>query len=77
MKRRIVEVEWVDSASTGGWGHPDAFIKSGLARCRTVGYVLERTKDHIVVVQNVGDDTGRVGESMAIPASCIRSVRRL
>lgn len=76
-KPTIVEIEWVDSCSVGGWHRPEHFTEASIANCRTVGYILERTSRHIVVVQNYGDDTRNVGEGMAIPAKAIKRVRRL
>ena len=76
-KRKIVEVEWVDSAATGGWNPARKFIESGTSRCRSVGYMIERSNKQIVLVTNLSDDTGNAGEGMAIPTACVKRVRIL
>ena len=73
----IVEVEWWDARSFGGWSSPAEYAKKGIALCRTVGYLLRRNKREIVVVQNVGDTTGNVSDATAIPTCCVKRVRRL
>ena len=77
VKPRMVEIEWVDSATTRGWNSPGQFVESPLAHCRTVGYLLKRTKKYVVVVQSLGDDTHNAGEGLGIPASCVKRLRRL
>jgi hypothetical protein len=77
MIPRIVEIEWVDSATTRGWGAREMFLGTGIAVCRTVGYVLEHTKKQIVVVQSICIDTGNYADSIAIPTRCIKRLRRI
>ena len=72
MKRPIVLVEWEDAAFTGGW-HPKSVTTS---QCTTVGYLIEKTKVQVVVALN-GCEDGGFGEAMAIPRTCIRSIRRI
>ena len=81
-KLPIVEVEWTDSAATKGWSRdPKQFtgpgVCGGVSHCRTVGYLLERNSNQVVVVQNQADDTESLGEGMAIPTSCVKRIKRL
>lgn len=75
-RRPIVEVEWVDAMATQGWDSPQRHLR-GTGRCRTVGYLLERNKAHVILLQSECDHNGEVGESLAIPAPCIKRMRRL
>lgn len=74
-KLPLVEVSWVDSASTNGWRgkqEPDDVP----CKCRTVGYLLKRTKRTLTVAQNLSE-FGSTGEWMQIPAAVVKRVRRL
>ena len=73
---KAVEVDWIDSATRKGWGSAADHRGSGPMRCRTTGYLLKRDKHSVVLVQNTDAD-GHVGDSMTIPASCVKKVWRL
>lgn len=81
-KLQLVEVEWEDSASTHGWRDPeDATKASGLACCRTAGYLLSIDRKSVRVVQSKHDlkrdpnNLMLVAEVIAIPRSVIRKIR--
>jgi hypothetical protein len=79
--KRLVEVEWIDSASTNGWqrrGEIDQEQKQdgGLVECRTVGYLLSKDKRSLRLAQSQSSH-GAVAEICAIPRSCIRSIREV
>ena len=71
----LVEIHWIDSCSTQGWLGDDQPDGKPL-ECRSVGYLVKRSKTGVVVCQNVSEQ-GATGQWMTIPASCIRRVRRL
>ncbi len=75
--RKLVEVDWEDSTSTGGWMDPDVHQRYGKERsCRSAGYVLARTKTEVVIAQSMSCG-GKVNDTISIPAACVRRVRRL
>lgn len=76
-RRRILEVEWDDSATLSRWGYEKEHTESSVAKCRSVGYLIERNEKHIVLALNASDETGRVGDTISIPAACVRKVRRI
>jgi hypothetical protein len=68
----LVEVEWSDAHSVSGWDTPARYRSAGPAVCRSVGYLLLRDRDRLVLMT-----TGDVADGLAIPACAVRRVRRL
>ncbi len=74
----IVEIEWTDSASTGGWRDLRKFEKEGdIINCCSVGYLLKRDKKQAILVQSHDCTLGKGNDVIAIPASIIRKVNLL
>lgn len=71
MKR--VEVTWVDSATVEGWKSRDE--TTAPVRCRSIGYVVERTATKIVLAQSQTSE--QLCGLFAIPAGAITKVRKL
>jgi len=74
-KFTLVEVYWVDSRQTSpSW----EFIKSmklpKICKCRSVGYLIKKTKCKIVIAQNVGDlasENPQGSGFFTIPTKCV------
>ena len=75
-KLPVVRVAWIDSASTHGWQRPEDLKGTGLNKVETVGFLFRNNKKEIHVLQSV-DGSHNFGERMAIPRSCVQSVKRL
>jgi hypothetical protein len=71
MKRKIVLVKWVDSIHTGGWGDKP----SSNTDCLTVGLLVERTKNHILVSMSASAYCD--AHYIQIPAVSVKSVKTL
>lgn len=74
----VVEVEWVDSHTIGGWLTDaetlDAAILANGVFCRTVGYLYRDDEQQgVVVVQDV-NGTGNLGQVTIVPKVAVRSV---
>jgi len=78
-KLRRVEVDWRDSASMDGWSARATYEQEGVpALCRSIGYLLNSTEAHVLLVQNLGIGLGEhVSASISIPRSCIVKMRTL
>lgn len=66
----IVFVEWLDSATTHGWLATDDVHKvTGIATCRTAGFLVRKTETEIVVALNSGlpGESCPFGDVIAIP----------
>lgn len=76
-KRRIVEVKWLDSSSRAGgvWKDRDHVESNAPVECLSVGYVVARSKKHIVLAAHLAP--AEAGGDMAIPRSAITSMRKL
>lgn len=78
MKRPIVEIVWKDACTGGGWSDPRTYVeKEVLATCRSVGYLLDESRERVLLVQSQGERTGNVADSIAIPKANILSRRTL
>ena len=75
---KVVEIEWIDSMTNGGWRSIESYKGDpALALCRTAGYLVEKTKDHITIMQNQSLRSGHVSDSMSIPMVAVKSIRVL
>lgn len=67
----IVEVEWVDSHVHDRWVTPADLEDTGVARCSTVGYLIQDSPLHVTVAQSVGTkvlgDVEEYGQPITIP----------
>lgn len=72
---KMVLVLWNDSSIEHGWRVDDC-TNDKVAYCRTVGILKAEGKEKITVA--LGDsDCGSVMETITIPKSCIKLIRRL
>ena len=73
-----MEIEWIDSFSSKGWGPKSEHIKGfDHAKCRTVGYLIERTKKSISLAQSLSDITRNISDVMTIPTVAITKIKVL
>jgi|GEM_PF-5789510 len=70
----IVVVEWIDSATGGGWQGIDQ-AEHGALECITVGFLVKETDEALSVAHSVsqqdGEDSG-VCDMISIPQCAIR-----
>ncbi len=76
MKQHLVVVEWQDAASYDPWQHLFDAEDHCPSKCKTVGWLLSKTKTHVTVAASQSD-TGNWSQLMAVPRGCITSLRRL
>lgn len=75
-KHRIVLLEWVDSKGvTSSWEHVDELSIQRPSQCKSVGFLLEETKDYKTIALSVGE--GQVIGRMTIPSCAITKCKRL
>lgn len=72
--RKLVEVEWQDAAQHRGWHKPNQLAT--VAQCRTIGYLIDDLKSHVVVAMS-SEVTGDYGDAMAIPRGCVVKITTL
>lgn len=72
----LVEVSWADSSSQTGWQRAP---ETDVLDCWTAGYLIHRDRNSIVVALNCSSEhsSNAFGDTMTIPASVVRKVRRL
>lgn len=67
---KLVLVEWRDSCSpSASWSPPNIGEGYGVSVCFTVGWVLRRDKDCLILAGSHNEEM--VGEVVAIPAECV------
>ena len=53
MTQKIIYIEWQDSATDDGvWKTKDDGLRHRLLNCKTVGFLLKKTKTEIIVNQS-------------------------
>lgn len=84
MKARpLVLVEWLDSSSSNKWKRAEELVAEADTpmRCRSVGYVVARTKSQITLAAHVSGGHDMFGEhvsgDISIPNGCVVKVTRL
>lgn len=72
----LVCIEWVDSHHRPGWTAEEA--EARLLVCKSVGWIVRRTKDVIVLAANLTVETEeqRCGD-MTIPQRCVRRIKTI
>jgi hypothetical protein len=72
---KIVEVTWVDSSAENKiWESIDDYVDD-LPLIKTVGYLLKKDKNVLVVCQSYHDD--EVGRVFRIPITCILETKNI
>jgi len=75
-KPRPVLIDWIDSVGLSpGWEHTDSLEPLRPMRCRTAGFLLQRTKKYTTVTTTLGE--GQVLGRLTIPNTAIRRIRKL
>lgn len=71
-----VVIEWLDSGSVDGvvWQFKDSY-ECDVHKCVTVGLLVERDDDKVVIAQSSNDD--QWGRLFAIPAKAIVGIENL
>ncbi len=72
----IVEIDWLDACRSGGWSSLDYYKKRTLAKCRTTGYLINKDRKHVTVMQSLGSDVDGT-DGITIPRSNIQKMRIL
>ncbi len=70
--QKMMLVEWRDSSSRGQWDSVDEYKRgSHLGPIQSVGFVLESTKDRLILIQSQSSHTWHICDSITIPAEAI------
>lgn len=73
-----IEVEWVDSCTNGVWAPFEHHLRASKpTTCRTIGYLLVMDNDKLVVAQSMSQTTFNISDTMAIPRSVIKKMKKL
>jgi hypothetical protein len=77
QKTRAVEIEWEDSVLHGGGWIPlsEAVEDHDMMMCRSIGYVIKKTKSEIVICNSV--HLNNVAGVTSIPRSAVRKMKYL
>ena len=66
-------VEWIDSMGCAGWGD---YTPSNM-NCVSVGFLVEKNKDRVILALNKSLHVGRHGDYMEIPLCAVKRIRKL
>lgn len=77
----LVLVKWVDSAQPyGHWCHLDDLPALEVVDCLTVGWLVSKSDDVLMLAQNLGDvntENAQASGLIRIPRTCVRDVEVL
>lgn len=71
-----VEITWDDACTSGKWRSLKDYQSIDLMECKAIGYLTKKTKKLVQVVQQISDE-GLCSDSVTLPASCVKKIRRL
>lgn len=74
MKITPVQVEWIDSVQSYGWGSLKEPSDMG---CVSIGHMISKTKDRVTLALNVSPRNGSVGQLVEIPMIAVKKIKRL
>ena len=67
MRYKAVRVTWLDSAEIEGWTPVDELPQTRFKKIETLGWLIRKTKDVLVVAGHVGRQPDQVCGAMFIP----------
>jgi hypothetical protein len=71
---KIYKVTWEDATCYSGWTCPNS-IDYDLVQCETVGYLLSKNKEKIVLSMTKGIES--VAEVMVIPTKWCKEIKEI
>ena len=75
MSKNIVLIEWEDSKGMERWEYLDEIEPMPPCRCYAVGFIIEENNDYKTLALGLSE-TQVLGRT-TIPASCIKSIKKL
>ena len=77
MKKKVrVEVTWEDATSLDPWTEMDEARDLETAKCTTIGYLIFKDNERVVIASNVSEDDEAFGIT-CIPRGCITKIKKL
>lgn len=75
-KQKLILVEWIDSCTTDNdW--KDTTKSKGVAECISVGFLVKKTKEYIILFPNLTKDSNLGCNDITIPVGCIIKITKL
>jgi hypothetical protein len=74
---RLVKVTWIDATSSDPWTDLDGVLEYPPHEISSVGYLVSRTKEKIVLAANLDHVSNDVSCCMIIPKGCIKKIEDL
>ena len=80
MKRidgyKIVYIEWLDACASAGWNSIADIKSAGLAKMKSIGFLVYRDSDLVVVSSSKGI-ADKFGDALTIPRSNVTKLKFL
>ena len=70
-----VIVKWEDTSSVVGWHSMDTIKSQKCASCESIGYLIHKAKDRVVLSGMVGDN--EYNSIQYIPRGCVKEIKKI
>ena len=71
----VLKIVWLDAVAESGWEENATTKKLKLEECITVGFLIEKNKDSLIVASSVSKKENNA--RMCIPIKWIKSIKKL
>lgn len=72
-----VEITWIDSMTHSGWRDIEEAMEKSVANCKTVGYILRKDEDMIVLAMSWSENAEQVSDVTCIPSVAVEEIVEL
>lgn len=76
MLKTRVEVHWKDASTRSGWDTIEEYFTHGPAECVSVGYIIDKDENHILITQTQSVD-GQSNSALSIPSPWVLDIVEL
>lgn len=73
---QIAMIEWEDSCTEPTWHRRGSSLDT-VASCVSVGIMTQDNDSCVSLTQSISNSTGNIGDTITIPRSCIKRIRKL
>ena len=74
---KMVMIIWRDCVSYDPWDSMDEHRNRNLHEIKSIGFLVSKTKESLVIVQNIDLESADASMSMSIPMLMVKSIKEI